>query len=419
MHIPVVDRQYASEHRPDCYFLLAWNYLPIIMEKEKDFLAAGGMFLLPTGDIITDSNRNHTGSNIITPNKPQKKILVAGGAGFIGSHFIRHLYTQYPEYVIHNLDLLTYCGNRDNLADLEAKDVELRPEGRRYVFVQVDICNKELIDRLLTQEHFDVVVNFADESHVDRSLSSAYDFIRTNVVGVHTLLDACRKHRIPRFVQISTDEVYGDIDQGFATEESSLNPSNPYAASKASADILIKSYMRSHALPAVIVRGSNNLGPYQYPEKLIPLAISNFLEGKKMPVHGDGRHVRSWLYVTDFCRAIDLVMREGNESEVYNVSGTQKTNLDVLERVHQILQLSQPIDAYKTHTNDRPGADRRYAPNSEKIQRVLGWKPDYDFDRAIATTVGWYMQNQSWWQEIKRQQGFLEHYKRQQEANYY
>ncbi len=418
MHVPVVSREYILQNEPDVYLLLAWNYASVIFEKEHDFLEKGGVFVLPTGDVLSLEN-NISGSSGAPQQRLTKKFLIAGGAGFIGSNFIRHIYNSYPEYQIFNLDLLTYCGNQDNLADIEKAELKNSDGSRRYIFVQGDICNKELVDRLIGQEHFDVVVNFAAESHVDRSLSSAYDFIRTNVVGVHTLLEVCRKHKVPRYVQISTDEVYGDIAEGFVDESAPLNPSNPYAASKASADVLIRSYMRSHNFPAVIIRGSNNVGPYQYPEKLIPLAISNFLENKKMPIHGDGFHVRSWLYVEDFCRAIDRVVHDGKLHEVYNASGTPKSNLEVLAAIHSYLKLPEPLDSYKIHTKDRPGADRRYSPAAHKINTDLGWSPVYDFDKAIKSTVDWYMAHEDWWRDLKRQQGFLDHYKRQQEANYY
>jgi len=388
--------------------------------KEKNYLAGGGAFILPTGEVIDKSATTIADSNKkIKTASERKKILITGGAGFIGSNFVRHLYTTYPDYQIFNLDLLTYSGNQENLSDIAQLEEGSAPAERRYVFIQGDICHAELLKRLFREHKFDAVVNFAAESHVDRSLCSSYDFIRTNVLGVHALIEACREHRIPRFVQISTDEVYGEVLTGLATEAAPLNPSNPYSASKASADVLIRSYMRSHDLPALIIRGSNNVGPYQYPEKLIPLAISNFLESRPIPVHGDGAHIRSWLYVRDFCRAIDLVLHRGALHNIYNASGFAKTNLEVLEEIRIALGMPNHLDAYKVHTSDRPGADHRYAPDSSKLQTELGWTREHSFAAMIKGTVDWYLQHEEWWRAIKEQQVFLEHYERQQKADYY
>lgn len=348
-----------------------------------------------------------------------KKILVCGGAGFIGSNFVRHVYHTHPTYQIFNLDLLTYSGNRKNLADIEKNEENISEEERRYKFIHGDICDKELLNNLFINYHFDAVVNFAAESHVDRSLCSADDFIRTNFTGVHALIEQCRKFKTPRFLQISTDEVYGDVVGGFSTEESSLRPSNPYSASKAAADLLIKSYVRSHNLEAVIIRGSNNFGPYQYPEKLIPLAITNYLENKKIPVHGTGQHVRSWVHVLDFCQAIDTVLHRGQDGHIYNVGGVLKTNLEVLEAIKSALSLPGELKEYVVHTNDRPGADKRYAQDDLKICKELGWSPLYKFDEVIGSTVKWYLDQKDWWQEIKGKQIFIEHYNRQEQANYY
>lgn len=344
-------------------------------------------------------------------NQTFKKILVCGGAGFIGSNFVRHLYTAYPDCQVFNLDLLTYSGNKKNLSDLEGSG--------RYEFIHGDICDKNLLNSLFSAHHFDVVVNFAAESHVDRSLHSSYHFIQSNVVGTHTLIEAARQHKIPRFIQISTDEVYGDVGKGESDESAPLNPSSPYSSSKASADLLIKSYVKSHGLPAVIIRGSNNFGPYQYPEKLIPLAISNLLEGKKIPVHGNGLHIRSWLYVQDFCNAIDAVMCRGKLGEIYNASGVQKTNLEVLEEIAKNLNMAASWQAYKIHTNDRPGADLRYAPDCGKITRELGWQPLCRFEDGMKNTVQWYLDNRDWWTRIKNTPAFLEHYEKQSKAQYF
>lgn len=413
-HVPVVPKQYADENRPDYYLLLAWNYLSVILEKEKNFLEAGGAFILPTGKIVSKKNQLKQ----ILP-KGKKKILICGGYGFIGSNFVRHLYDKYEDYELFNLDLLTYSGNRQNLLDIREKEFEKKGNERRYHFYHGNICDRVFLENLFKENKFDIVVNFAAESHVDRSLCSSYDFIRTNVVGTHVLIEECRKHNVPRFLQISTDEVYGDIADGHSTEEALLNPSNPYSASKASADIIVKSYIRSHKLPALIIRGSNNFGPYQYPEKLIPLAISNLIEEKKIPVHGDGKHIRSWIYVLDFCQAIDRVMHSGESGHIYNANGTLKSNLEILEIIRNILGLNKELSEYIEHTDDRPGADLRYAPDSTKLRQTLDWAHQHDFDEAMRNTVKWYVENPTWWQEIKNKNEFTDHYDRQQRAAYY
>lgn len=340
-----------------------------------------------------------------------KKVLVCGGAGFIGSNFVHHLHGAYPDCQIYNLDMLTYSGNKKNLSDLDGSG--------RYEFIHGDIGDKNLLSSLFNTHRFDAVVNFAAESHVDRSLHSSYHFIQSNVVGTHTLIEAARQHAVPRFIQISTDEVYGDIRDGESDENTPLNPSSPYSSSKAAADLLIKSYIKSYKLPAVIVRGSNNFGPYQYPEKLIPLVISNLLEGKKIPVHGNGLHTRSWLYVQDFCHAIDAVLCRGKLGEIYNVSGVPKTNLEVLEEISKNLNLTTSWQESVVHTNDRPGADLRYAPNSGKIMREMGWRPLWRFEDGMKSTVQWYLTNREWWTQIKNTPAFLEHYEKQYKAQYF
>ena len=348
-----------------------------------------------------------------------RNILVCGGAGFIGSNFIRHLYHAYPGYQIYNLDLLTYSGDRENLKDLEQAEDAVPLSDRRYHFIHGDICDGALLERLFSDHNFDVVVNFAAESHVCRSLHSSFDFIRTNLGGVHTLIERCRISKTPRFMQISTDEVYGDVAEGFSTEDHPLCPSNPYSASKAGADLLIKAYMRSHKLAAVIIRGSNNFGPFQYPEKLIPLAVTNFLENKKVPVHGTGENVRCWVHVMDFCRAIDVVLHQGEDGHIYNVGGTSKTNLEILTAIRQALRLDGDLDDYIIHTDDRPGADMRYGVEDEKIRQQLGWTPLQDFDQDIKDTVQWYVDQRDWWESIKEKQMFIDHYRRQERADYY
>jgi len=417
--VRVSSREEAQRQPPDYFLLLAWNYQKVILEKEKDWLAAGGAFIMPSGELV---RQNQSASNFLTQPAVAdlpRTILVCGGAGFIGSHFIRQLYSAHPRYTIYNLDALTYSGNKKNLADLELLESAKPLAERRYHFVYGDICDRPLLEHLFTERRFDVVVNFAAESHVDRSLCAADDFIRTNVVGVHTLIDACSRSRVPRFIQISTDEVYGNVLTGFSNEDAPLNPSSPYSASKASADVLVKSYTRSHQLPAVIVRGSNNFGPYQYPEKLIPLAITNLIEQKKIPVHGSGHHVRSWIHVLDFCSAIDLIMHRGEAGQIYNVAGTAKTNREVLEAIWSALQRPGDVYDHTLNTSDRPGADLRYAPDDRKIRRLYDWAPRRGFDETIGETVAWYQANEGWWREIKGTPTYIEHYKRQEKASYF
>lgn len=337
-----------------------------------------------------------------------KQILVCGGCGFIGSNFVRYMLQKYPEYRLTNLDALTYAGANGNLSDVE--------QNPRYRFVKGDICDQETLDRVFLEASFDMVVNFAAESHVDRSIFNSSAFIHTNVNGVHSLIEAVRTHRIPRFVQISTDEVYGDFPDD-ASEETSLRPSSPYASSKAAGDLLICAYMRTFRLPALIVRGANNFGPYQYPEKLIPLATINFITGSKIPVHGTGGQIRNWLHVLDFCSAIDLVMHHAPDRTIYNVSDVSRRNIDVLATIADILE--KDLHAHKMHVKDRPGGDERYMPNSAKIRRELGWSPQYSFDQSIRNVTEWYVQHPEWWKKILSMQDTWEHYQRQFRAEYF
>lgn len=253
-----------------------------------------------------------------------KNILICGGSGFIGSNFIRRIYNKYSEYKIFNLDLLTYAGNPENLLDIEQKEIAIDLAKRRYNFIRGDICDNALLNDIFDKNNFDTVINFAAESHVDRSFVNFFDFIRTNVEGVRSLVEAAKKYQIARFIQISTDEIYGSVLEGSSDEKAPLQPSNPYAASKASADLLIQSYIKTYRAPALIIRGSNNYGPFQYPEKLIPLAISNIIEGKKVPIHGSGEHKRSWIHVDDFCDAIDIIVHQADDHSIFNVSGEEK-----------------------------------------------------------------------------------------------
>jgi len=348
---------------------------------------------------------------------PSKKILICGGAGFMGSHFIRHIYNKYPTYKIFNLDLLTYAGNLENLKDIVDQDKKLTKNKRRYCFIKADINNKLLLERLLKKEHFDVVINFAAESHVDRSILNAIEFIRTNIQGAYILLDAVYRLKVPRYIYISTDEIYGDIPSGVKTNETyPLQPTNPYSASKASADLMVQSYIKTHKVPAIILRSSNNYGTHQNPEKLHSLVITNLLEKQKIPVHGNGEHIRNWIHVLDFCRALDLLMHKGELGQIYNVSGEEKSTLAVIQAVAKVLG----IDAkpYLDHVKDRPGPDFRYSPNHSKITRQLNWKTKYAYKKSIAPIVNWYRDNSVWWKKIKKNPNFSTHYNKQAKGYY-
>jgi dTDP-glucose 4,6-dehydratase len=320
------------------------------------------------------------------------KILVTGGAGFIGSHFVRTMLTGgYPAYVdadVVVLDKLTYAGNRANLADLESD--------RRYTFVHGDICDAKVVRDTL--RGVDAVVNFAAESHVDRSLMEADAFLKTDVFGVFTLLEVVRELRIPRLLHVSTDEVYGSVPTGSSTERDPLRPSNPYSASKAGGDLLALAYWHTHRVPVVITRSSNNFGPYQYPEKVIPLFVTNALDDRPLPLYGDGRNVRDWLYVVDNCAALDLVLRKGGDGEVYNIGGGHEVENVVL--THEILRLTGKPETLIQRVADRAGHDRRYSVDCAKVRR-LGWEPKHRFASALETTVRWYREHEAWWRPLK------------------
>jgi dTDP-glucose 4,6-dehydratase len=330
------------------------------------------------------------------------KLLVTGGAGFIGSNFVRHVLGSHPEDSVINLDKLTYAGNLENLRDIE-KDP-------RYRFVRGDICDGTLVRDLM--DGADAVVHFAAETHVDRSNAAADEFLRTNANGTFTLLEAARERKVRRFVAIGTDEVYGSIAKGAAREGDALNPSNPYSASKAAADLLARAYWTTHRLPVLITRSSNNFGPYQYPEKVIPLFITNALEDKPLPLYGDGKNVRDWLYVLDNCAAIDLVLRKGKDGEIYNIGGGHEVENVALTR--QVLHLLGKPESLITPVTDRPGHDRRYALDSSKVA-ALGWKPAHSFASALQATVAWYREHESWWQPIKSG-AFRAYYEKQYSA---
>ena len=327
------------------------------------------------------------------------KLLVTGGAGFIGSNFVGHFLRKHPDDSLINLDKLTYAGNLENLRDVEKES--------RYKFVHGDIADPKLVREVI--QGVDAVINFAAETHVDRSIMEAGDFLRTDVFGTFTLLEAVKELGIPRYVQVSTDEVYGSIEHGAFKEDDPLNPSNPYSASKAGGDLLVRAYWKTHKLPVLITRASNNFGPYQYPEKVIPLFITNALEGRPLPLYGDGRNVRDWLYVLDHCEAIDLVLRKGVEGEVYNIGGgTEVENVVLTEKILRLLgkpeSLIQPV-------KDRPGHDRRYALDCGKL-KALGWRPTHEFDGALRETVRWYEANEAWWRPLKSGE-FHDYYRKQ------
>ena len=330
------------------------------------------------------------------------KILVTGGAGFIGSNYVRHVLTAHPGDSVVNLDKLTYAGNLENLRDVESN--------ARYAFVHGDICDGARVREVM--RGVDAVVHFAAETHVDRSNLGADDFLRTNVTGTFTLLEAARELKVNRFLAVSTDEVYGSIAEGAARESDPLNPSNPYSASKAAADLLVRAYWTTHRLPVMITRSSNNFGPYQYPEKVIPLFVTNALEGKPLPLYGDGRNVRDWLYVLDNCAAIDLVLRKGQDGEIYNIGGSNEVENITLTRT--ILHLLDKPETFITRVADRPGHDRRYALDSGKIHD-LGWAPAYSFEAALRATVDWYRAHEAWWKPIKSG-AFKAYYARQYSA---
>lgn len=332
------------------------------------------------------------------------KILVTGGCGFIGSNFIRYFIKNYPKYFILNVDKLTYAGNLENLADLSGSS--------RYHFVRADIAEAPQMEALI-RDGVDAIVNFAAESHVDRSIEDPSAFMKTNIFGTFVLLEGVRKvfpERQIRFLHISTDEVYGSLGEtGAFTEQTSLAPNSPYSASKTAADMLVRAYHHTYELHTIITRCSNNFGPYQFPEKLIPLMISNAIEDKALPIYGDGMHVRDWIYVEDHCRALDRVLHHGKEGEVYNIGGRSempnlqvaKTILDRLEKPHSLIR----------YVKDRPGHDRRYAMDISKIERDLGWKPSVSFGEGISHTIEWYQAHEEWWRKIKTGE-YLKYYER-------
>lgn len=329
------------------------------------------------------------------------KLLITGGAGFIGSNFIRYILEKYKKDRIINFDKLTYCGNLENL-----KDIENSP---RYGFIKGDIADEQAVERAVSFHKPDAILNFAAETHVDRSILDPKSFSVTDVLGTQTLLEAVKKYKIKKYVQISTDEVYGSIKRGKFKETDNLMPNSPYSASKAGADLLVRAYHKTFSLPALITRCSNNFGPFQYPEKLIPLFVTNILEGKKVPLYGKGQNVRDWIFVLDHCSGIDMVLRKGKIGEVYNMGGSsEKTNLQITKIILKYFKKDKTGIEY---VKDRPGHDLRYAIDSSKIKK-LGWKPKYKFNEAMDETIKWYVENQGWWKKIKSGE-YLEYYNKQ------
>ncbi len=336
------------------------------------------------------------------------KLLVTGGAGFIGSNFILYWLKKYPQDTVINLDKLTYAGNLENL-----KSVEKNPH---YKFVKGDICDQKLINQLIKE--VDIIIHFAAESHVDRSILDPAPFIKTNIEGTYTLLEAALKNGKKRFHHISTDEVFGALPLNSKekfTEKTPYNPRSPYSASKAAADHLVRAYYTTYNLPVTISNCSNNFGPYQFPEKFIPLAITNLIEGKKVPIYGDGLYVRDWLYVEDHCRAIELIIKKGKIGETYLIGGLTKDikNIDVVKKIIKIMGKDESMIEY---VKDRPGHDRKYAIDWSKINRQLGWKPQHNFDEYLKITINWYLNNQDWWKKIKS--GEYQKYYQKQYKNY-
>ena len=327
------------------------------------------------------------------------KLLVTGGAGFMGSNFIRYILNKYPDYQVINLDKLTYAGNLENL-----RDVENNPH---YKFVKGDICDEKIVDELARTA--DIIINYAAETHVDRSIISSRDFALTDVIGTQTLLEAAKKYKHSRYIQISTDEVFGTIEKGKFTEESPFLPNSPYAASKAGGDLLCRAYNITYKMPIIVTHSVNFFGPNQYPEKFIPLFITNLLEGKKVPLYGDGKNIREWIYTEDHCSAIDTILHKGKAGEVYNIgTGWEKQNIEIVKNILEILGKNENSIE---HVKDRPAHDRRYAINNTKLS-ALGWAPKVDFRKSLLYTVEWYKSNEKWWKPLKSGE-YHDYYKKQ------
>ncbi len=327
-----------------------------------------------------------------------RRLLVTGGAGFIGSNFVRYILSRYPDYQVVVLDKLTYAGNLANLADVA--------DNPNYRFVRGDICDQQLVDGLVAEA--DAVVNFAAETHVDRSIIDAGSFIQTDVHGTFVLLEAAKKHRTQRFLQVSTDEVYGDIPEGSSVEDDPMRPRSPYSASKAGGEMMVQAYHVTYGVPVLITRGSNNYGPYQYPEKLIPVLITNAMDDQELPIYGDGQQVRDWLYVLDHCSGIDVALHHGEVGQAYNIGGgNERVNLEIAGQVLELLGKPRSLLRF---VQDRPGHDRRYSLDCSKL-RKLGWEPARPFEEGLAETVRWYVENEAWWRPLKSGE-YWEYYKK-------
>jgi dTDP-glucose 4,6-dehydratase len=329
-----------------------------------------------------------------------KKILITGGAGFMGSNFIKYILKNHPDWQVVNLDKLTYAGNLENLKEIG--------DSANYKFLKGDIAKAADVEKAIG-EGVDAIINYAAETHVDRSILEPDAFIKTDILGTYTLLEAARAHNVAQYIQISSDEVYGSIERGSFTEASPFAPNSPYAASKASADLLCRAYFQTYNLPVIITHSCNFFGPYQYPEKLIPLFITNLLENKKVPVYGDGRQTREWIFTEDFCRAVELLMEKGQAGETYNIgTGDEKQNIETTRFILKELGLDEKMIEY---VKDRPGHDFRYSLNCEKIKK-LGWQPRVNWSEGLSRTIKWYRENGDWWQKIKSGE-YLEYYKKQ------
>jgi len=333
------------------------------------------------------------------------KLLICGGAGFMGSHFVKYILATYPEYSVVNVDKLTYAGNLDNL-----KEVEKNPQ---YSFVQADIADKKTMEKIIKEHNPEMIVNYAAETHVDRSILDPEAFLKTDIFGVHNLLELVNKFGIKKYIHISTDEVFGSVDKGSFTENSPFEPNSPYAAAKAGGDLLCRAYFKTYNTPVIVTHSCNFYGTYHYPEKLIPLFITNLLEGKKVPLYGEGNQTREWIHTSDHCRAIDAIIHKGVVGEIYNIgSGVEKTNYEVTKLILNELGYDEKMIEY---VKDRPGHDVRYAIDHTKITAELGWKPEKSFEEGLKEIIAWYKQNEWWWKKIKSGE-YLEYYRKQYDS---